>query len=100
MSPLLLVLIAVLVIWLTYKSNKLTNTFEVIFAADSINNACNGVGTEVTAFSSSAEIAADVFLYTTDLGTTPLANGQYGYNGIRFNIAGGEGQIVNLYGCA
>jgi hypothetical protein len=103
MSPLLLILIVVLVICLTYTSSStttLTNSFNVVFAGSSINDACNGVGTPVTAYSSSSDISADVLLYTNNQGSTPLSDGQYGYNGTRFAISGGQGQVVGVYGCA
>jgi len=100
MSPLLIILIVVLVICLTYTSTKLTNSFVVVFAGNSINDACNGVGTQVTAYSSSSDISADVLLYTNDQGSTPLSDGQYGYNGTRFAISGGQGQVIGVYGCA
>jgi hypothetical protein len=99
-SPFLLILVIVLVIWITWKSNVLPNTFQLIFAGDSINEACDGIGTTLTAYSSSPTLVADVFLYTTAAGDTPLQNGQYNYNGARMNIAGGAGQVVGLYGCA
>lgn len=96
----LIVVIALVIILLNYKSSLLPYSYSVIFAGSDINNACNDIGQQQTIFSQSNTVGETARMYTDSTGRTPISNGQYNYEGARMVISGGNGEVEGIVGCA
>lgn len=96
---LLAVAIVLLIVW-TKDANQLQHSYPVIFAGSNILDACNGVGTSLTAFSSSPTVTDGVVLYSNINAATPLQDGWYNFEGARLSISGGRGEVVAIVGGA